>query len=70
MRPGDVVVQVSATRVANTAQLLNAVAVLKPGEAAKVQVQRGNEALTLDIVPAKRPRNAANGKTQRGNPNE
>jgi serine protease DegQ len=67
LRPGDVVVQVAGTRVVNTAQLLNAVASLKPGEPAKIQVQRGNEALSLDVVAAKRPRNVTAGKApQRG----
>jgi len=61
VRPGDVVVQVAATRVTNTAQLLNAVAALKPGAPAKLQVQRSNESLTLEVVAAKRPRSLANG---------
>ena len=63
MRPGDVVVRVAGTPVANTAQLLNAVAALKPGEPAKIEVQRGNDALSLEIVAAKRPRNVAVNKT-------
>jgi serine protease DegQ len=67
LRPGDVVVQVAGTRVVNTAQLLNAVASLKPGEPARIQVQRGNEALSLEVVAAKRPRNVTAGKSpQRG----
>ncbi|MBI2734232.1 MAG: trypsin-like peptidase domain-containing protein [Aquabacterium sp.] len=56
MRPGDVVVEVARSKVANTAQLLNAVASLKPGEAAQLRVQRGGDMLTLNIVVAKRPR--------------
>jgi serine protease DegQ len=63
MRPGDVVVQVAGTRVVNTAQLLNAVASLKPGEPARIQVQRGNEALSLEVVAAKRPRIVNSGKS-------
>lgn len=56
MRPGDVVVEVARNKVANTAQLLNAVASLKPGEAAQLRVQRGGEMLALNIVVAKRPK--------------
>ncbi|MFW9616437.1 S1C family serine protease [Aquabacterium sp.] len=55
IRPGDVVVQVADTKVANTAQLLNAVALLRPGQSAKLRVQRGGEALNVDVVVAKRP---------------
>lgn len=56
MLPGDVVVQVSSSKVANTTQLLNAVAALKPGQAAQVKVQRRGEMLDLNVVVAKRPR--------------
>lgn len=56
IRPGDVVVQVAGARVANTAQLLNAVALLKPGRKAELKVQRGAEALTVEVVVARRPR--------------
>ena len=59
VRPGDVVVQIAQTPVANTSQLLNVVAGLKPGEAAKIKVQRAGQALVLDVVVAQRP------KTQR-----
>jgi Do/DeqQ family serine protease len=69
LRPGDVVVQVAGAKVSNTAQLLNAVASLKPGEGARIQVQRGNEALTLEVVAAKRPRTVAS-KTPKGGDEE
>ncbi|MFN4264119.1 MAG: S1C family serine protease [Aquabacterium sp.] len=64
IRPGDVVVQVAATKVANTAQLLNAVAALPPGQAAAIRIQRGNDPLTLQIVVAKRPRAPAQQRAQ------
>ncbi len=70
MRPGDVVVQVAGTRVVNTAQLLNAVASLKPGEPARIQVQRGNETLSLQVVAAKRPRQVAASKSPRRDDDE
>jgi len=56
LRPGDVVVQVAASQVANTSQLLNAVAALKPGETAQVRVQRAGEVVNLNVVVAKRPK--------------
>lgn len=58
MRPGDVVVQVGGNKVANTSQLLNAVAALKPGGPAQLRVQRGGEMLSLNVVVAKRPKSA------------
>jgi S1-C subfamily serine protease len=55
LKPGDVVTRVGATRVGNTAQLLNAVATLKPGDAAQIRVQRGEEQLTVTVMTARRP---------------
>ena len=55
LKPGDVVTTVAGTRVGNTAQLLNAVAALKPGEAAQIRVQRGDEQLALTVTTARRP---------------
>ncbi|MEO8124992.1 MAG: trypsin-like peptidase domain-containing protein [Burkholderiales bacterium] len=56
MRPGDVVVAIADKPIANTAQLLNAVAALKPQSAAAIDVQRGAQALQLKIVVAQRPK--------------
>ncbi|WP_290870214.1 trypsin-like peptidase domain-containing protein [Aquabacterium sp.] len=56
LRPGDVVVQVGSAPVANTSQLLNAVAALKPGQPAPIEVQRGAERLKLSVVVARRPK--------------
>lgn len=64
VRPGDVVVQIAQTPVANTAQLLNVVAALKPGASAKIKVQRAGQVLALDVIVSQRP------KTQRPNPQE
>lgn len=44
------------TPVANTAQLLGAVAALKPQSEAAIGVQRGGEALQLTVTVAQRPR--------------
>ncbi len=55
LKPGDVVVAVAGHPVANVAQLLDTVAALQPGQAARLEVQRGPQALalTLDIVQRK-----------------
>ncbi len=56
VRPGDVVVRVGDAAVANTSQLLAAVAALKPGSTAQLQLQRGEKALDLSATVAQRPR--------------
>lgn len=56
LKPGDVVVAIAGQPVANTGQLLNAVAALHPGSEATLSVQRGAEALTLKLTVAQRPR--------------
>jgi serine protease DegQ len=55
MKPGDVVVKIADKDIANTAQLFNAVAALKPGEPAKIAVQRGERAVELKVQVAQRP---------------
>ncbi|MFO1338915.1 MAG: trypsin-like peptidase domain-containing protein [Burkholderiaceae bacterium] len=59
MKPGDVVVRIAGKPVRNTAQLMNAVAALKPQSEALVGVQRGDKALELKITVAQRPKAAA-----------
>ncbi|MBP8271157.1 MAG: trypsin-like peptidase domain-containing protein [Sphaerotilus sp.] len=56
MQPGDVVLKVGAAPVANTAQLLNAVAALKPQTAAVITVQRGERTVELTVQVAQRPK--------------
>jgi serine protease DegQ len=56
LRPGDVVVKIADTPVTNTAQLLGAVAALKPQATAVIGVQRGDQALALNVVVAQRPK--------------
>jgi Do/DeqQ family serine protease len=55
MRPGDVVVKVGAVPVANTVQLLNAIAALKPNERAGLTVQRGDRLVELQVDVIQRP---------------
>lgn len=58
MRPGDVVMQVGAVPVSNTAQLLNAVAALRPQSQVAIVVQRGEATRTLQVLVAQRPKPA------------
>ena len=55
MLPGDVIVEIDGHNVRNVAEMMTAVAALRPGTNAAFSVQRGTESLTLDIVPATRP---------------
>ena len=59
LRPGDVVTKVAQTPVANTAQLLNAVASLKPHSRARLEVQRGGREVQVLVTVAQRPRVSA-----------
>jgi len=56
MRPGDVVMAIAGTAVGNTAELLAAVAALKPQTTTQVAVQRGAQPLILNLQVAQRPR--------------
>ncbi|NML17552.1 S1C family serine protease [Azohydromonas caseinilytica] len=56
MRPGDVVTRVGERPVANTAQLLGAVAALKPRSDAVIGVQRGDQALDIKLTVGQRPK--------------
>ena len=55
MRPGDVVLRIAGMPVANTPQLLNAVAALKPRDTATISVQRGDAAIDVKVTVAQRP---------------
>ena len=59
LKPGDVVVKIAETPVTNTAQLLGAVAALKPQATAVIGVQRGDETLALNVLVAQRPKQKA-----------
>jgi Do/DeqQ family serine protease len=56
MVPGDVVLSIGGTPVDDVAHLLSAVAVLKPGVPATVEIQRKKTVLALSITPGVRPR--------------
>jgi Do/DeqQ family serine protease len=55
VRPGDVISEVVGRPVGNVAQLLSAVAALKPGEPAALIVTRRDGSQTLSITPGRRP---------------
>ncbi|WP_079416176.1 S1C family serine protease [Thiomonas intermedia] len=59
VRPGDVVLDVNGKLVGNTGQLLNAVAALKPGSEAAIQVLRDGKATTLNVRIGTRPQNTS-----------
>jgi Do/DeqQ family serine protease len=56
VRPGDVVVKVAEAPIANQAQLLSAVAALKPKSHATISVLRGDRPLDLEVAVAQRPK--------------
>jgi serine protease DegQ len=62
LRPGDVVVTVADRPVTDTAQLLSAVAALKPQSEATIGVQRGDKTLQLKVIVAQRPKAQARGE--------
>jgi len=51
-----VVVRIADQDIANTGQLFNAVAALKPNTTAAVTVQRGDRVVELKVQVAQRPR--------------
>jgi S1-C subfamily serine protease len=55
VRPGDVITKVAGRPVANVAQLLSAVAALKPGEPAVFAVTRRAGEQSLNVTPGRRP---------------
>ena len=56
IQPGDVIVSVDGKAVSTVAELLSAVAGLKPGTAAPVSVLRKDGKTELAVTPSKRPR--------------
>jgi Do/DeqQ family serine protease len=55
VKPGDVVLRIDDTPVANTTELLSAVAALTPGSQTVITVQRGDEQVKLDVKVGQRP---------------
>lgn len=59
MKPGDVVTRIGGQPVRNTAQLMNAVAALKPRAETVITVQRGDKTVDLPVRVGQRPRPTA-----------
>ncbi len=57
IKPGDVVLDVAGKPVANTGQLLNAVAALKPGSETAIQILRDGKPTSLQVRVGARPQN-------------
>jgi S1-C subfamily serine protease len=55
MRPGDVVLRIAGQPVRDEAQLLKAVAALKPNSRVTVTVQRADRTLDIDVAVGQRP---------------
>jgi Do/DeqQ family serine protease len=62
VRPGDVVTKIGDRPVANTAELLKAVAMLTPQSRASITVQRAAQAVTLQVIVGRRPAPADAGR--------
>ena len=56
IRPGDVIVRVAGKSIGNVAELLSAVAALKPGSATAFGLLRREQKLELSVTPAARPK--------------
>ncbi len=56
IQPGDVVLSVAGKNVSNVAEMLSAVAVLKPGEPVPFVVQRREAKNELTVTPGSRPK--------------
>ncbi|NLA89350.1 MAG: PDZ domain-containing protein, partial [Alcaligenaceae bacterium] len=52
---GDIIIKINDKQAINTRQMLNEVAVLKPGSVVKLEVLRGGRTLSFDVTLAQRP---------------
>jgi serine protease DegQ len=64
VRPGDILLAVNGQAVTDSASLLNLIAALKPGEAARLTVARKQQSLNLNIQVGRRPLQRAIEPTQ------
>ncbi|RJG14693.1 trypsin-like peptidase domain-containing protein, partial [Massilia cavernae] len=56
IRPGDILLDVEGNKVATTADMLNLIAQLVPGQKAKMTVMRRDSETTVNVTVGKRPR--------------
>ena len=52
---GDIILSVNKTKVKNIYELKRAVSVIKPGETAKLMIQRGKDKKTIEVLIGKYP---------------
>ncbi len=64
IKPGDVVLQVGGQSVDNTAELLSAVAALRPQSQANISVYRSGKQIEVQVTVGQRPRAPANAQTE------
>jgi serine protease DegQ len=55
IKPGDILMSVNGQEITDTTRLLNVIAQIRPGTAAKVHLVRKNRELDVDVVIGKRP---------------
>jgi serine protease DegQ len=55
IKPGDILVSVNGQEITDTTRLLNVIAQIKPGTAAKVHLVRKSREMDLDVTIGKRP---------------
>ncbi|WP_025601897.1 Do family serine endopeptidase [Burkholderia sp. WSM2230] len=55
IKPGDILMNVNGQEITDTTRLLNVIAQIKPGTAAKVHLVRKNRQLDVDVIIGKRP---------------
>jgi len=55
VKPGDVLVAVNGKPVSDSSSLLNLIAVLKPGDTARLSVARKNSSMEFEVKVARRP---------------
>jgi serine protease DegQ len=55
VKPGDILVSVNGQEITDTTRLLNVIAQIKPGTAAKVHLVRKGREIDLDVTIGKRP---------------
>jgi S1-C subfamily serine protease len=55
IQPGDLILKVAGHAVADVPEMLTRVAALKPGEAARLSVQRNGRLIDIQVTPGTRP---------------
>jgi serine protease DegQ len=55
IKPGDILMSVNGQEITDTTRLLNVIAQIKPGTAAKVHLVRKGRTIDLDVTIGKRP---------------